>query len=396
MSMIQNLIKKAFGTPNANEAASFLASACNRLKGSNKAEIQYEIEQALCGVNLNRPGSHDVGVMARLKAAEAEAMQLRAELKTAVSKTKTVYQDNPETLRRLAEVQGELAAARLNTVPPAEVQRLNTRVLGLQKNLENEREHHYQELALLRETLQRKMDEQFRQTPDGRMNQELINRINELQSSLKTQKALYAAELTELHETMQQDIDNQRILRSDLVKNGNALIETVQELQQQVTSLKQQLQENGNESDTARVAYEQALQAHQIYINVLKNDIAELTQKNKGLETSLAEFRSTAQTRSFEEREREQTIIRLQQLLDEMTQAAKNDQIARQSVEAEVITLRAALEQERIDGQHNYSLSETLSRKLDAAEAELTESKGVKNFMRWITEKKPTPQENKQ
>lgn len=389
MSMIQNLIKKAFGTANANEAASFLASACNRLKGSSKAEIQHEIEQALCGVNLNRLGSHDVGVMARLKAAEAEAVQLRAELKTAVSKvkTKTVYQDNPETLKRLAQAQSELAAIRLNTVPPAEVQRLNTRVLGLQKNLENEREHHYQELALLRETLQRQMDEQFRQTPDGRVNRELADRIIELQKSMNTQKMLYAAELTELHETMQQDIDNQRILRSDLVKNGNALIETVKELQLQITNLKQQLQESSGESDSARAAYEQALEAHQIYNNVLKNDLAEIAQKNKGLETALSEFRSKAQTSSLEQREREQTIARLQQLLDEMTETTKNDQIVRQDVEAEVLTLRAALEQERIDNQHNYSLCETLSRKLEAAEAELTDAKGVKSFMRWITEK---------
>lgn len=389
MSMIQNLIKKAFGTANANEAASFLASACNRLKGSNKAEIQYEIEQALCGVNLNRLGSHDVGVMARLKAAEAEVVKLRAELKTTASKTKTktVFEDNPETLKRLAQVQSELAAARLNTVPPAEIQRLNTRVSGLQKNLESEREHHYQELALLRETLQRKMDEQFRQTPDGRVNRALADRIIELETSLNTQKTRYAAELTELHETMQQDIDNQRILRSDLVKNGNALIETVKELELQITSLKKQLQESGNESDRARKAYEQALEAHQIYINVLKNDIAEMTQKNNGLETALVEFRSKVHSSSLEERERELKIAHLQHLLDEMMQSAKIDQISYQNVEDEASTLRAALEQERIDSQHNYSLCETLSRKLEAAEVELADSKGVKSFMRWITEK---------
>ncbi|MCT4717155.1 hypothetical protein MUA01_19565 [Enterobacteriaceae bacterium H18W14] len=389
MSMIQNLIKKAFGTVNSNEAASFLASACNRMKNSSKAEIQFEIEQALCGVNLNRLGSHDVGVLARLKAAEAEAMQLRAELRAAVgkSKTKTLYQDNPETLRRLAEVQSELAAARLNTVPPAELQRLSTRIASLQKSLEDEREHHYQELALLRETLQRKMDEQVRQTPDGRVNQQLSERILFLQDSLGAQKEMHSAELAQLHETMQQDIDNQRMLRSELVKNGDALIETVQELQNQIVGLKQQLQETGAESDTARGAYEQALQAHQIYINVLKNELGELTRKNKILEASLTEQRGEAQASSQQADDLSRKVLSLQQTLDEMAETAQNHAHAQENAEAELSQLRAALEQALSDNRHSYSHCETLSRKLEAAEAELTRSKGAKSFMRWMTEK---------
>lgn len=385
MSMIQNLIKKAFGTVNSNEAASFLASACNRMKNSSKAEIQYEIEQALCGVNLNRLGSHDVGMLARLKAAEAEAMQLRAELKSIAdkSKTKTVYQDNPETLRRLAEVQGELAAARLNTVPPAEIQRLSTRIAGLQKSLESEREHHYQELALLRETLQRKMEEQVRQTPDGRVNQELAERILELQKSLTTQKEIYHAELVQLHETMQQDIDNQRMLRSELVKNGNALIETVQALQNQIAGLKQQLQETGAQSDTARVAYEQALQAHQIYINVLKNELSELTQQNKRLETSVVEHRNEAQASRLAAEELDQKILTMQRALDEMAETAQNYARAKENAEVQVSQLRLSLEQVLSDSQH----CETLSRKQEAAEAEITHVNGAKSFMRWMTEK---------
>ena len=385
MSMIQNLIKKAFGTVNSNEAASFLASACNRMKNSSKAEIQYEIEQALCGVNLNRLGSHDVGMLARLKAAEAEAMQLRAELKSIAdkSKTKTVYQDNPETLRRLAEVQGELAAARLNTVPPAEIQRLSTRIAGLQKSLESEREHHYQELALLRETLQRKMEEQVRQTPDGRVNQELAERILELQKSLTTQKEIYHAELVQLHETMQQDIDNQRMLRSELVKNGNALIETVQALQNQIAGLKQQLQETGAQSDTARVAYEQALQAHQIYINVLKNELSELTQQNKRLETSVVEHRNEAQASRLAAEELDQKILTMQRALDEMAETAQNYARAKENAEVQVSQLRLSLEQVLSDSQH----CETLSRKHEAAETEITHVNGAKSFMRWMTEK---------
>jgi predicted nucleic acid-binding Zn-ribbon protein len=389
VSMIQNLIKKAFGTVNANEAASFLASACNRMKSSSKAEIQSEIEQALCGVNLNRLGSHDVGMMARLKAAEAEAVQLRAELKAAAgkAKTKTVYQDNPETLRRLAEVQSELAASRLNTVPQAELQRLTARIGGLQKNLETEREHHYQELALLRETLQRKMAEQVRQSPDGRAQQELAERILTLQQTLAAQKEQHGAELAELHETMQQDMDNQRQLRGELVKNGNALIETVQALQNQIAALKQQIHDTGAEGDAARTAYEQALQAHQIYINVLKNDIGELTRKNKDLQSSLDDSLGESQASRLHADALHQKTLSLQQSVDEMAETAQNRALAFDNLEAEVSVLRAALEQERIDNQHNYSLCETLSRRLEAAEAELSRSKGSKSFMRWITEK---------
>lgn len=385
MSMIQNLIKKAFGTVNSNEAASFLASACNRMKNSSKADIQYEIEQALCGVNLNRLGSHDVGILARLKAAEAEAMQLRAELKAVAdkSKTKTVYQDNPETLRRLAEAQGELAASRLNTVPQAEIQRLSARIAGLQKNLESEREHHYQELALLRETLQRKMEEQVRQTPDGKVNQALSERILDLQKTLAAQKEMHHAELVQLYETMQQDIDNQRVLRSDLVKNGNALIETVQALQNQIAGLKQQLQETGAQSDTARVAYEQALQAHQIYINVLKNELSELAQQNKLLETSVVEQRNEAQTSRLAAKELHQNILTMQRALDEMAETAQNYARAKENAEVEISQLRFALQQALSDSQR----CETLSRKHEAAEAEITRAKGTTGFMRWMTEK---------
>lgn len=338
MSMIQNLIKKAFGTVNSNEAASFLASACNRMKNSTKTEIQSEIEQALREVNLNRIGSHDEGLLARLKAAEAEAIQLRAELKTLAgeNKTKTIYQDNPETLRRLAQAQSELAAVRLNTVPQAEIQRLSIRITGLQKSLESEREHHYQELALLRETLQRKMEEQFRNTPDGRAHQELSERILALQESLIAQKELHNAELAQLHETMQQDIDNQRTLRSELVKNGNALIETVQALQNQVVSLKQQLQEKGAASDKARDAYEQALQAHQIYINVLKNESGELIRKNETLEASLTGQRNEAQASKQQANELEQKVRSLQRTLDELTKTAQNHAHAKENAEAEL------------------------------------------------------------
>ncbi|WP_435930572.1 hypothetical protein [Dryocola sp. BD613] len=383
--MIQNLIKKAFGTVNSNEAASFLASACNRMKNSSKAEIQYEIEQALCGVNLSRLGSHDVGILARLKAAEAEAVQLRAELKAVAdkSKTKTVYQDNPETLRRLAEVQSELAAARLNTVPQAEIQRLSTRIAGLQKNLESERDHHYQELALLRETLQRKMEEQVRQTPDGRVHQQLSERILDLQKTLTAQKEMHHAELVQLHETMQQDIDNQRMLRSDLVKNGNALIETVQALQHQIADLKQQLQETGAQSDTARVAYEQALQAHQIYINVLKNELSELAQQNKLLEACADEHRNDLQASRLAATELDQKILTLQRAMDEMAETAQNYARAKESAEVEVSQLRFALDQALSDSQR----CETLSRKHEAAEADITRAKGATGFMRWMTEK---------
>ena len=97
MSVIQSLIKQAFGTGNSNEAATFLASACNRMKAMDKMSISREVESALRGVSFSR--------------AEADK-----------AKVKTVYKDTAVTLEKLASLEKqvrslthELAVARNQT-----------------------------------------------------------------------------------------------------------------------------------------------------------------------------------------------------------------------------------------------------------------------------------------
>ncbi|WP_408626257.1 hypothetical protein [Dryocola clanedunensis] len=255
MSMIQNLIKKAFGTENVNEAASFLASACNRMKNSTKAEILYEIEQALIGVNLHRLPVPDAGMATRLKKAETEAANLRAEL---------------EDLRHKTPAQSE-------------VQRLSARIATLQTNLDETRAHHYRELALVRETMQRKM--------------------------------------SDLHNTMQQDIDSQRELRAELVKNGHSLVETVLELQLQAADLKNQLELVETQGASDRAGFEEALRAHQNYISVLKNDLSESRTQAEGYNTEIL-----AQI---------QINLTLQSTLDELMKTTQNQGFAKENGQGE-------------------------------------------------------------
>lgn len=271
--MIQNLIKKAFGTENVNEAASFLASACNRMKHLSKAEILREAELALTGVNLQRLPGHDPALAARLRAAEAEIRSLRAELATS---------------RQPAPAQ-------------TENQRLNTRISTLQKSLDGEREHHYRELALLRETMQRKIDG--------------------------------------LQVTMQKDSASQRDLRNELIKNGNALVETVVRLEQQISSLKSQLHHSDGAGVDARFAYDEALIAHQNYIGVLKNDLSESRRRAEELSRQLLAQR--------------QINLTLQHALDEQTKTTQNQGV----------------------------------KKLSEPGEDRPPTGGSKSFMRWIAEK---------
>lgn len=141
MSVIQSLIKQAFGTGNGHEAASFLASACNRMKTMDKTAIAREVESALNGVSFSRPD-------------------------TEKAKVKTVYKDTAVTLEKLASLQKqvrslthELAVARSKTGTGPnedtermkdELFRLNTRISDLQRQSEIQKKQHADELALLR------------------------------------------------------------------------------------------------------------------------------------------------------------------------------------------------------------------------------------------------------
>lgn len=141
MSVIQSLIKQAFGTGNSNEAATFLASACNRMKAMDKTSIAHEVESALRGVSFSR--------------AEGDK-----------AKVKTVFKDTAITLEKLASLEKqvrsltqELAVARHQTGSgnkedvqrlEGELYRLNTRVSELLRQSEIQKKQHADELALMR------------------------------------------------------------------------------------------------------------------------------------------------------------------------------------------------------------------------------------------------------
>ncbi|ULR32925.1 hypothetical protein MJO48_09750 [Dickeya fangzhongdai] len=90
MSDIKSIIKKAFGTSNINEAATFLASACNRMKNHNREEIQNEVESALKEININHSRDHEQ-----------------------TAKSKVIYRDSPETTRKLKNLEKSLMASNL-------------------------------------------------------------------------------------------------------------------------------------------------------------------------------------------------------------------------------------------------------------------------------------------
>lgn len=141
MSVIQSLIKQAFGTGNGHEAATFLASACNRMKAMDKISIAREVESALRGVSFSRAEADKAKVktvfkdtavtVERLAALEKQVRSLTHELAVARNKTDG---GNPEELARL---QGELY-------------RLNTRVSELLNQSERLKKQHADELALMR------------------------------------------------------------------------------------------------------------------------------------------------------------------------------------------------------------------------------------------------------
>jgi len=165
MSKIAPLIKQAFGTSNAHEAASFLASACNRMKGWEKSQITVEVEAALKGVNFDRT-----------------AEQPKAEPKT---KTKTIYKDTPETLNRLhiahrqiEDLKREITALKSLKADPHEIKFLNDRIAVLIREAAEAANQHLKELALARASQQTALD---KLTAD---NEGLNARITRLKSAL--------------------------------------------------------------------------------------------------------------------------------------------------------------------------------------------------------------------
>lgn len=186
MSVIQSLIKQAFGTGNSNEAASFLASACNRMKAMDKIAIAREVESALKGVSFSR--------------SEADK-----------AKVKTVFKDTAVTLERLAALEkqvrsltNELAVARnkpdtLHTADnlgqmKEDVLRLNARITELQRQSEIQRKQHADELALARS----------RQRTAGASTSAELDAANKLISYTGSQMAAMAAARDNLQARLQQ------------------------------------------------------------------------------------------------------------------------------------------------------------------------------------------------
>ncbi|MCX8985122.1 coiled-coil domain-containing protein [Citrobacter portucalensis] len=141
MSKIAPLIKQAFGTSNAHEAASFLASACNRMKGMDKPAITREVEAALKGVNFARTGEP-------------------------AAATKTIYKDTPETSRRVAslvrqveDLTREVNALKAHRADPKEIEHLNGRIALLIREGAERQNQHLRDLALARASQQNTLDE---------------------------------------------------------------------------------------------------------------------------------------------------------------------------------------------------------------------------------------------
>jgi len=147
MSMVQNLIKKAFATNNAHEAASFLASACNRMKLQNKEQIIGEVNSALSNINLDNKAAprtlyqDSPETLQRLQVAEARAASLLSQLREEQQKhhsPQPLYCDTPETLLQLRLCENQITE--------------------LKKALNISQEMHLKESALVRSVMQREID----------------------------------------------------------------------------------------------------------------------------------------------------------------------------------------------------------------------------------------------
>lgn len=208
MSMVQNLIKKAFATNNAHEAASFLASACNRMKLQNKEQIIREVNNALSNINLDNKTSprtlyqDSPETLQRLQLAETRAASLLSQLREEQQKhhsPQTLYCDTPETINRLRQCENQITE--------------------LKKALNISQEMHLKESALVRSVMQREIDKlqshfnRQKQTAQLKANlhhqekAESLQRLAAADSLIKTQheaRLRAEAEVTILSEKLQQ------------------------------------------------------------------------------------------------------------------------------------------------------------------------------------------------
>lgn len=211
MSLVQNLIKKAFATTNANEAASFLASACNRMKLQNKEHILREVTAALVNVNLTKISDNALSrtlyqdspeTLQRLHAAEVRTASLLSQLREEQQKNhsqKMTPVDTPETIERLRKFENQVAE--------------------LKKALNISQEMHLKESALVRSVMQQEIEAlkshfnrhkvaaQAKTHAHQREKMEYRQRLTAADMLIKTQhdaRQQAEAEVTMLYEKLQQ------------------------------------------------------------------------------------------------------------------------------------------------------------------------------------------------
>lgn len=216
MSKIAPLIKQAFGTSNAHEAASFLASACNRMKGMDKPAITREVEAALKGVNFGRTGE---------PAAAA----------------KTVYKDTPETSRRVAslvrqveDLTREVNALKAHRADPKEIEHLNGRIAALIREGAERQNQHLRDLALARASQQNTLDELNAE------NESFTLEIADLNERIDRLKAALAAMATggDAETAQRQELERRlQSLTADLTRAQEAQAELNRQLQDKTQRL---------------------------------------------------------------------------------------------------------------------------------------------------------------
>ncbi|MFZ4255511.1 hypothetical protein [Raoultella terrigena] len=226
MSMVQNLIKKAFGTSNINEAASFLASACNRMKAMDKRAIEGEVCAALKGVNFSRAGE---------SSAQSEI------------RTKTIYKDTPDTTSKLRRIEAE--AERLRRELSAAEDRRIRGLAELRRELSAAEDLRIRSLAELRADLMRHYGEALEVAQRGSdgwreanvHNDRLLSQIEELQMALD-RRTFEENEFHELANSKDAEIEELQLSLERRTFENEALCTSLDSKDAEIEKLKHKLQ----------------------------------------------------------------------------------------------------------------------------------------------------------
>ena len=392
MSKIAPYIKQAFGTSNAHEAASFLASAINRMKGWEKSQITKEVEAALNGVNFSRT---------------AEAP------KAAAPKTKTVYKDTAETLRRLAEyqqkteaLQRELDALKANQADPKEIARLKSRIEALTKAQAATERAHLEELAMARTRVQGATGELEQENKElTAANRELIearaailSEKNELfreQLKLKQQIGERNDRITRLQKAlaaMTNGEDSKAEEREELERRLTATLFDLAEAKRDLAYAQKKLTEEAETIDmlaTGRAKAWHELKATQTLAEeaIATADeasrlVEQLTAKGEELELQLNRQRATHKEELEEANRKRIAAGRRADDAERLTTQTKaklkfeeynGEQLAREkrALTSRVEELTDAVKKHEEDARHNYYQCESLSASLHLAQKEL-------------------------